>query len=112
MSTIRFSVALLLTCSLVTTSNAQSKPQFTPQSPLVESYLRKGESAAGGTALHAHLAKQPTDAQAQFGLGVVEFFSAVETLGQSFHRYGLRDSTGWWGMGLPLLRLPVPENAN
>ncbi len=101
---LRFSVALLLACALATTSKSQS--------PLVESYLLNGESAVGVTAVRAQLAKQPTDAQAQFGLGVVEFISAVETLGQSFYRYGLRDTSSSWGMGLPLLRLPVPENAN
>ncbi len=100
---LRFSTAFVFALLITTNSNAQS--------PLVEQYLLEGKSTAGVSALRIHLEKHPDDSQAQFGLGVAEFLSAVEKLGQNFYRYGLRDTSDSLGSWLPLLRLPVPENA-
>lgn len=81
-----------------------------PAAPLVEQYLHAGDYAGGEKALAAHLQKQPDDAQARFGLGVLRTVRAVERLGQSLHRYGLRSDRGRQ-LRIPILRLPVPLNA-
>ncbi|WP_339911559.1 hypothetical protein [Symmachiella dynata] len=80
-----------------------------PQPPVVESYLEKGELAEAAAALEKLIAQQPNDQQARFSLGVVQFLQAIEHLGQSYHRYGLRTSRFVAGQ-IPLLRLPIPKN--
>ena len=77
--------------------------------PLVEKYLHDGKLADGEKVLLAALLDAPKDEQARFGLGVIQFVRAVEHLGQSLHRYGLRLERGQ-RLGLPFLRLPVPPN--
>ena len=67
--------------------------------------------ADGEKALLAELAKNPKDDQARFGLGVLQFVQAVEHLGQSLYRNGLRSDRGQQ-LGIPVLRLPVPLNPN
>lgn len=76
--------------------------------PLVESYLVKGDLAVGDMTLAKRIQEQPHDDQARFGLGVLRFARAVEHLAQSLYRYGLRDLGP--GVGVPLLRLPLPTN--
>lgn len=71
-------------------------------------YLRKGQLAAGETALRAAIEAQPANGQLRFELGIVKFFQAVEGLGQSFYRAGMRDDFAL--AGLPLFRLSVPVN--
>jgi hypothetical protein len=78
--------------------------------PLVEKYLHAGQLVEGETALLAVLKAKLADDQARFGLGALQFIRAVEHLGQSLHRYGLRSERGQ-RMNLPFLRLPVPINA-
>ncbi len=80
--------------------------------PLAESFLLNGNAKAGSIALAERLKEHPDDSQARFGLGVIQFFGAVENLGQSFYRYGLRDVSNSVGNMIPLLRLPVPQNPN
>ena len=75
--------------------------------PLVTTALTSGRLADGDAALAAAVARDPADANARFGLGIVRFMRAVEHLGQSLHRYGLRSPRT---MDVPILRLPVPEN--
>jgi len=58
--------------------------------PLAEKYLLEGKLADGEKALQERLQKAPTDDQARFGLGVVQFFRAFERLSGSLYRYGLR----------------------
>lgn len=58
--------------------------------PLAESYLLEGRLADGEKALSEHLAKEPRDDQARFGLGVVQFLQTFEHFGGSLFRYGLR----------------------
>ena len=82
-----------------------------PQLPVVESYLEKGELTEAAAALEKLIAKKPDDQQARFSLGVVQFLQAIEHLGQSYHRYGLRTSRLISGQ-IPLLRLPIPQNPN
>ena len=52
-----------------------------PKSPLVEKYLLEGKLAEGEKALAEAVAAKPTDAQARFGLGVIQFVGAVERHG-------------------------------
>jgi hypothetical protein len=78
------------------------------QEPLVEKYLIEGKLAEGEKALNEALTAKPTDAQARFGLGMIQFVRAVEHMAQTFHRYGLR--SGAAGNMLPFARLPIPVN--
>jgi hypothetical protein len=79
--------------------------------PDAEKFLHEGKLGDGETALVEHLKRSPTDDQARFGLGVLQFLRAVENLGQSLDRYG----TGLnprLASNIPFLRLPVPPNPN
>jgi hypothetical protein len=76
--------------------------------PLVEPFLISGKLAEGEQALVKHLEGQPGDAQARFGLGVLQFTQAVEQLSQSLYRFGMYDRSR--RIGLPILRMPVPPN--
>jgi hypothetical protein len=75
----------------------------------VEKYLHTGQLTLGEKDLLAELARKPRDDQARFGLGILQFVRAVEHLGQSLYRYGLRSDRGQ-RMNLPFLRLPIPTN--
>lgn len=77
--------------------------------PLVERYLLDGRLKEGEVALVAHLKEHSSDDQARFGLGVLQFLRAVEGLGQSFTRYGVRTYRNH-GFILPFLRLPAATN--
>ncbi len=79
--------------------------------PLVEKYLLDGRLKEGEVALVAHLKEHGSDDQARFGLGVLQFLRAVEGLGQSFTRYGVRTYRNH-GFVLPFLRLPAATNEN
>lgn len=79
--------------------------------PLVEKYLLDGRLKEGEVALVAHLKEHVSDDQARFGLGVLQFLRAVECLGQSFTRYGVRTYRNH-GFVLPFLRLPAATNEN
>ena len=79
------------------------------EEPLVEKYLLEGKLADGEKALADAIAAKPTDAQARFGLGVIQFVGAVERMVQTFHRYGLR--AGVVGNMLPFARLPDPRQS-
>jgi hypothetical protein len=72
-------------------------------------YLYEGRLDDGAAALEAHLAKQPQDDDARFHLGMVQFLSAVEGLGQATHRHGAAPR-GNFASSVPFLRLPVPPN--
>ncbi len=89
---------------------ACSRNAVAAELPLVERFLHAGQLAEGQQALNAELQKNPADDQARFGLGTLQFLRAVEHLGQSLHRYGLRSDRGQQ-LGVPFLRLPVPVNA-
>jgi hypothetical protein len=75
---------------------------------LVEGYLSEGRLAPAAKALVARISEDPSDAEAQYGLGIVRLLQAVEGLAQNLHRYGLRSTSPQ----LPFVRLPVPENPN
>lgn len=75
--------------------------------PHIEKYLLEGRLAEGASAMQAAVDTNPSDGASQFGLGVTQFFQAIETLGQRQHRYGL---LGNRRRAIPFMRLPIPEN--
>lgn len=85
-------------------------PCLAADPPLGEKFLLEGKLADGETALAAAVKQNPRDAQARFGLGVVQFVRAVERMTQSFYRFGLQPDRA--GGGIPFARLPVPNNPN
>lgn len=93
------------------TGSAHASANFVEE---VQAALYAGKTAEAAVVAGDRLAKAPDDDQARFALGAVQFLQAIEHLGQSLHRYGLRssyqDPTGL--AGLPILRIPVPHNPN
>jgi hypothetical protein len=100
---------LLLTLAL---PGAFAAPPASPTepAPAIESYLLAGKFADGEAAMAALLQANPNNDQARFSLGVAHFLGSVERLGQSLHRYGLRQTT--FTRFLPFIRLPIPPNPN
>ncbi|MEX2120702.1 MAG: hypothetical protein WD847_14005 [Pirellulales bacterium] len=96
-----FGLAVAFAAGFLGRSSAQGG-----EAPLLEKYLIEGKLAEGHQALSARLAERGDDAQARFGLGVLEILQAVERLAQSLHEYGLRSESP----NLPFVRLPVPKN--
>jgi uncharacterized protein (TIGR03000 family) len=74
-----------------------------------EVHMLKGQFAQGEAALMERLKASPKDDQTRFGLGILQFIRAIEHLGQSLYRYGLRSDRGQQ-LNIPFLRLPVPTN--
>jgi len=68
------------------------------------------DTDGGITALTEYLKTHPEDSQTYYELGVLQFVSAVEHLGQNFYRYGLRTQENGLASMLPFVRLPVPAN--
>lgn len=75
--------------------------------PDLEKYLLEGRLAEGAAAMQAAVDADPADGGSQFGLGVTQFFQAIESLGQSQYRFGL---LGNRRRAIPFMRLPIPEN--
>lgn len=80
-------------------------------SDILRRHAYAGTLATGEGELAARSAANPADQEALAALGMARFARAIERLGQSFYRHGLRSSEDL-GMGLPVLRFPVPENPN
>ena len=74
---------------------------------LARQHLYAGTLGAGAAELAARAAAAPDDREARFALGLVRFAQAVEHLGQSLYRHGLRPPKS---VSVPLLRFPVPLN--
>lgn len=72
-------------------------------------FFYQGKLGDGEKALTVHLAKTPGDEDSRFALGVLQFTRAVEGLGKSLYRKGLRRRESGIA-NLPFLRFPVPEN--
>jgi hypothetical protein len=98
-----FLIGPLILCATAAIATAAAA-----QEPLVEKYLVEGRLAEGEKALVEALAAKPTDSQARFGLGMIQFVRAVEQMAQTFHRFGLH--SGAAGNMLPFARLPIPVN--
>src|SRR4051812_15929054 len=54
--------------------------------------------------------QDPTDDNARFALGIAQFLRAVERLGGTMNKFGLRQDE--LTQELPFGRLPVPKNSN
>ena len=76
--------------------------------PPVEKFLIEGRLADGSVAMQQLIAADASDQQARFSLGVVQFFQAVEGLGQDQFRYGLLSNRA---RAMPFMRLPIAENS-
>ena len=67
------------------------------------------KSVAERTSALAELdAAKASDPRATYAAGAVQFFIALERLGQGLHRHGFESPRSFM---LPLMRLPVPDNA-
>jgi len=80
----------------------------------IQTHLYAGQTDKAASIARVRLSEVPDDNQARFALGAVQFLLAVEQLGQALHRYGLQSTyVGNFDLiGLPVLRLPVPDNPN
>jgi hypothetical protein len=81
----------------------------------IQAALYRGQTAQAVLAAQTRLSEFPHDAEARFSLGTVQFLQAVEQLGQSLYRYGLKSSDRPYDFALvqlPIVRLPVPDNPN
>ncbi len=87
----------------------QARGDVVTQQPLVEQYLISGELVEGEAALRTHLKRNPTDDEARFGLGTLQFIQAVEHVAQSYYKYGLKPNSMAQNL-LPVFRLPTPPN--
>jgi len=76
--------------------------------PVVESYLIEGKLAEGESKLQDQL-KEKEDAEARFGLGVLQFVQAQERLTQNLYKYGFRDSNPAFQL-LGEMRPRIPKN--
>ncbi len=59
--------------------------------PVLEKYLLEGKLQEGEVALASELQQHSDDDQLRFGLGMLQFFRAVEKLMQDFYVYGVHD---------------------
>lgn len=73
-----------------------------------EEFLAQGKLIRAASHFREVLAKQPADHTARLALGLTEFLQAIEFLGNSNYRWGVLNNSAT--QGLPLMRLPVPEN--
>jgi len=80
-----------------------------PGVQITQRALATGKLADGAKELAAHVKKSPTDDNARFALGMIEFVQSIEHLSQSLYRYGLRTHRDIFSR-LPIARLPVDEN--
>jgi len=95
----------LFLCLLLSLSGVSRPTAAAP--PAIEEFLVEGRLAEGAAAMQAAVDADPDDGLSRFGLGVAQFFQAVEALGQSQYRYGL---LGNRRRAIPFMRLPIPEN--
>jgi hypothetical protein len=102
-------VMLAVFACVVTAVSTAAMAQSTAD--VLRRHAYAGTLAAGERELEARVAAQPADDEALAALGMARFALAIERLGQAFHRHGLQPNAEI-GLGIPLLRLPVPENPN
>ncbi len=75
----------------------------------VDRYLSTASVAEGVEAMSAEVEAHPDDAERRLALGFLQFAAAIERLGQSWYRYGLRSRSDFARM-MPFLRIPIPDN--
>lgn len=96
-------VACVVTAGVSSTSASANAQQVVG----VQSFLTEGRLADGAAAMQKRIGENPNDQNARFSLGMIQFFQAVENLGQNQYRFGLLSGRN---RSLPMMRLPVPEN--
>ena len=75
--------------------------------PDADAFLSSGKFDDGIAALEAHLKEQPQDDTARLGLGVTQFVSAVQRLGQKMAVFGPRPRFAFAG-GPVIAEVPAP----
>ena len=75
--------------------------------PDADDFLSSGKFDEGVAALEAHLKEQPKDDVSRLGLGVTQFVSAVQRLGQKLAVYGPRPRFAFAG-GPVIAEVPAP----
>ncbi|WP_373652132.1 hypothetical protein [Schlesneria sp. DSM 10557] len=99
-----WSVSLVLLIGLVNVSLVFGAEDL---SGSLNAQLQQGQFAAAQADLEMRLKAEPEEAQARFGLGVIQVLSAIEKLGQEQYRFGAMSGNI---RNLPVLRLRVPVN--
>ena len=92
--------AVAIAVSLTTTTHA---------APLAEQFMLEGKLTEGEKQLTKHLEKNPTDDEARFGLGAIQFLLTFEHLGTSLHKHGLRTERAFPGMAREVRDI-LPQN--
>ncbi len=95
------------------TAPAAVEPEAAPQ-PSLESNMLRNYSSSGGIEKGIRdfrdcLAEDRRNDRMRFALGLLQFAHAVERLGQSWYRYGLRTEAEYME-NIPVLRIPIPQN--
>ncbi len=103
--------SMLFVCIVVTSAQlAFAGPKTVA---VLEQHLQAGTLSAGQELLASELEKNPKDPDARFGLGTLQFLSAVERLSKNLYRHGVlqtqRTLIGGFGIELPLPVNPLPE---
>src|SRR5437899_2728592 len=83
----------------------------TADAPLAERFLLDGKLAEGAKVLEGRLKEAPTDDQARFGLGVLQFLQTFEHLGGGLFKYGLRTEKAFLRPP-PQVKEFLPQNPN
>lgn len=102
------SLAVALTIGAVTVASAA--PLWVEE---FQNDLYSGETTRAEMVADSRIRLEPGDMQARFALGTVRFLGAIERLGQGLYRFGSKKQYNpGFGLGLPIVRMPVPENPN
>ena len=91
---------------VVMTAFAWTAQSDEPPPPMAEAFLHKGNFEEGIRELQGHLAQNPTDDEARFGLACLQYFHAFERFGHALYQHGALslDAT------FPALHFDVPPN--
>jgi hypothetical protein len=94
--------------SAALTQNQQASEERTKELSTLETYLYQANLSDGEVALRLELDESPEDDNVRFSLGMIQFFRAIENLGQALYEYGALSDR----LSEPILRLSVPQNSN
>ena len=95
---VRFLVALVVVC--VPAVSCFGQTYFPSEGLLLEGKVDQCE-----TEIVELLKKEPENDNARFALGITRFLGSIETMGQSFYSWGVRDNSG-----LLFVRMPIDDN--
>ncbi len=101
-----FFKTLILTLSIFLLAHIAHAGEATDQTRQI---LESGRLVEGEKTTAEKLAKNPSDNELRFGLGLIRFARAIERYAQSQYKYGLRPPKN---SQIPFLRFPVPPNPN